>query len=119
MAKSMFNRAALARGLGYLAESAGTEPASHVHANVVEAMRELGVDVADAEPRLLSNEMIEAAGQVITMGCAIDSDSCPALFLTNHADWGLLDPKGEPPERVRAIRDEIGRRVEELLDSLA
>ncbi len=119
MAKAIFNRVARQRGLGHVAESAGTEPAGHVHANVVEASRELGVDVADAAPRLLSNEMIEAADRVITMGCAIDSDACPALFLTDHADWGLPNPKDQPPEQVRTIRDEIGRRVGELLDSLA
>ena len=78
-------------------------------------MREVGIDVSDHEGRLLTDEMVSRADHVITMGCAVDEAACPAIRYSDVEDWGLEDPKGQPPEKVRAIRDEIRRRVEALL----
>ena len=118
MAKALFNRLAEERGLPYRAESAGTQPAGHVHANVADAMSELGVDIADEQPQLITNEMIESSERIITMGCAVDSDACPAIFIKDVEDWGLPDPADQPPSRVREIREEISRRVEALAAAL-
>ncbi len=81
MANALFNALAWQRGLPLDAESAGTEPADHVHSNVVAAMREVGIDLSHEPPKLLSNDMVERAGRVITMGCAVDAEACPAVFI--------------------------------------
>jgi arsenate reductase len=116
MASVLFNRAAADRGLAARAESAGTIPADGVHPNVVDSMRELSLDISNARPVLLTDEMIEAAERVVTMGCAVDGDACPAILLKDVEDWGLPDPKDAPPEVVRVIRDTIVKRVSQLLD---
>jgi arsenate reductase (thioredoxin) len=112
MSKALFDRAAAGR---HDSESAGTTPADRVHPEVVEAMRELGVDLADARPRRLEREMAERADVVVTMGCG---DECPYVPGKRYLDWDLPDPKGLPLEEVRAIRDEIARRVEALAAEL-
>jgi len=94
------------------AVSAGTHPAESVHPQVVEAMREVGIDVSAARPTLLTADMIGRAERVITMGCGED---CPYVPGVKVEDWPLLDPKGQSIEQVRAIRDEIRSRVEQLL----
>ena len=119
MAKAMFNRLASERGLNLRAESAGTEPGEGVHDIVAEAMQEMGFDLRSERPKLLTDGMVEDAKRVITMGCAIDSEACPAIFLRNVEDWGLPDPKGQHIGEVRAIRDVIGGKVEELLGELS
>lgn len=118
MAKAIFNRLAAAQGFNLRAECAGTEPATHVHENVVAVMREEGIDLAGERPKLLTNEMVEQARRVITMGCAVDSAACPAIFFKNVEDWGLADPAGQPAEAVRAIRETISRKTKGLLKSL-
>ena len=118
MAKAMFNRIASERGLAVRAESAGTEPGEGVHDIVATAMQEMGFDLRVERPQLLTDEMVEQAQRVVTMGCAIDSEACPAIFLRDVEDWGLPDPKGQPIEEVRAIRDVIGQKVEDLLSEL-
>jgi arsenate reductase (thioredoxin) len=115
MAEALFNRLAEGRAS---AESAGTEPRWPPHPEVVEAMREVGLDVSSHTGRLLTDDMVQAADRVITMGCAVDEAACPAIRYTGVEDWGLPDPKGKPIEEVRQIRDEIERRIEELLKDL-
>ena len=119
MARALFNRMAAGRGLSLKAGSAGTDPASGVHDNVVEAMAEIGIDLSNARPVTLSDEMVETAGRVITMGCAVDDAQCPAIAMRDVEDWGLPDPAGRSAEEVRAVRDRIAERVEHLIDSLA
>jgi len=118
MAKALFNWLAGERRLSLRAESAGTEPGESIHQNVLDAMKELGLDLSKERPRLMTNAMVEQARRVITMGCAVDSDACPAIFLRDVEDWGLPDPKGRSLEEVRAIRETIRQRVEALIESL-
>ena len=103
--------AALAARAGLEARSAGTTPADRVHPEVVEVMDEIGIDVSDRTPQKLTTEMAEWADVVVTMGCG---DECPYIPGKRYVDWELPDPKGLPVDDVRAIRDEIARRVEQL-----
>ena len=97
------------------AVSAGTEPAESLNPVVVEAMKEIGYDMSGHYPKLLTPEMAEGADRIVTMGCGMDAATCPAAFLPTE-DWGLDDPKGQPIETVREIRDQIRRKVEELVE---
>jgi arsenate reductase len=110
MAAAFFND--MANPLFAAAVSAGTDPALRVHPEVVEAMRELDVDLSTAKPRLLTEELISGAALLITMGCG---EACPVVPGVRREDWPLADPKGQSPEHVRAIRDEIRERVWKLL----
>lgn len=92
--------------------AAGTEPARHVHPEVVTAMGEVGIDLKGAKPRLLTPELQESTDLLVTMGCG---EACPLVPARRRADWDLPDPKGQSIERVREIRDEIRRRVAELV----
>jgi len=112
ISEALFARAAAGR---HEARSAGTTPAERAHPEVVEAMAELGIDLADRRPRKLSREDAEWADVVVTMGCG---DECPYIPGKRYLDWDLADPKGQSIEAVRETRDEIGRRVEALVAEL-
>jgi arsenate reductase (thioredoxin) len=112
MSQALFERAAGGR---HTAASAGTRPAERVHPEVVEAMGELGIDLADRQPRALDRTLAEQADVVVTMGCG---DECPYIPGKRYVDWDLQDPSGLPLEEVRAIRDEIAGRVEALVEEL-
>lgn len=109
MSQALFERAASGR---HSSLSAGTTPAEHVHPEVIEAMREIGLDLSDRQPRLLTRELAELADIVVTMGCG---DKCPYIPGKRYIDWDLPDPKGRPLNEVRAIRDDIARRIDSLL----
>jgi arsenate reductase (thioredoxin) len=96
-------------------ESAGTAPADAVHPVVVEAMRERGVDLTGVVPRLLTPEIAADVDVLVTMGCG---ETCPVLPRVRVIDWPIADPSGLPLERVRAIRDDIERRVVALVAEL-
>jgi arsenate reductase (thioredoxin) len=114
--RSQMSEALFVRAAGqHEARSAGTTPVDRVHPEVVEAMRELGVDLADHAPRKLTAADAEWADVVVTMGCG---DECPYIPGKRYIDWELEDPKGRPIEEVRLTRDEIERRVIELIDEL-
>ena len=110
MAAAFFNR--LADPTKARAVSAGTQPGERVHPEVVEVMRERGIDVAGAKPQKLTDELARDAQWLITMGCG---DQCPVVPGLERDDWPLEDPKGKPRERVREIRDEVERKVRALL----
>jgi arsenate reductase (thioredoxin) len=112
MSQALFERAADGR---HTAASAGTRPGERVHPEVVEAMRELDIDLADRRPRALTRGLAEEADVVVTMGCG---DECPYIPGKRYVDWELEDPKDLPIDRVRAIRDDIARRVDELVTEL-
>ena len=100
---------------GQEARSAGTTPAERVHPEVVEVMNELGIDLSQRKPQKLTQELAEWADVVVTMGCG---DECPYIPGKRYIDWDLPDPKGLPIDEVRAIRDDIARRVVQLEDVL-
>jgi arsenate reductase len=110
MAAAWFN--ALASPAEAVALSAGTEPAIQVHPLVLEAMREVGIDLSAARPQFLSKELAKRSDLLITMGCG---EACPVVPGLCREDWPLVDPKGQSLQTVRAIRDEIQRLVRELL----
>ena len=113
MSEALFTRAAAGR---HEARSAGTTPGERVHPEVVEVMREHGIDLAARVPRKLTDADAEWADMVVTMGCG---DECPYVPGTKYVDWDLEDPKGRPIAEVRATRDEIERRVVELIGELS
>jgi arsenate reductase len=112
MSQAFFEQLAAGR---HEARSAGTAPAERVHPEVAEAMREVGVDLSARTPRKLTDELATWADVVVTMGCG---DECPYIPGKRHLDWELPDPKGMPLPEVRRIRDEIQRRVQELVRQL-
>jgi arsenate reductase len=112
ISQALFERAADGR---HAARSAGTTPAGRVHPEVVEAMDELGIDLGDRVPHRLSDDDARWADVVVTMGCG---DECPYIPGRRYVDWDLIDPKGQPVEVVRGIRDEIAARVEALVGEL-
>ncbi len=112
MSQGLFERAADGR---HEARSAGTTPAEHVHPEVIEVMNELGIDLTDRTPQLLTRDLAEWADIIVTMGCG---DQCPFIPGKRYIDWDLPDPKGQPIDEVRATRDEIARRVDRLITEL-
>jgi arsenate reductase (thioredoxin) len=112
IASALFDRAAAG---AHAARSAGSNPADHVHPEVVEVMHELDIDVSAQVPRKLSRADAEWTDVVVTMGC---DDACPYIPGKRYIDWQIEDPHGQPPERVREIRDEIERRVRQLVHDL-
>jgi len=95
--------------------SAGSTPADEVNPAVVEAMREIGIDIVRERPKRLTQDAVEGSDVVITMGCG---DACPVFPGKRYLDWELPDPAGRPVVEVRPIRDEIDRRVRALADEL-
>lgn len=110
MAAAFFNH--LADPAKARAISAGTNPGPHIHPEVLEVMREVGIDLSNAHPQKLSAELAQQAHLLVTMGCGED---CPYVPGLRRDDWPLPDPKGRPLPEVRAVRDDIRRRVASLL----
>lgn len=113
MSQALFNRAA---GGAHEARSAGSAPGDRVHPEVIEVLDELGLDLREETPKLLTRELAEWADVVVTMGCG---DACPYVPGKRYLDWELDDPKGQAVDAVRTTRDEIARRVDALLAELA
>lgn len=97
--------------------SAGTQPKSKLLPEVVEAMKEIGIDITHQKPKLLSNEMIESSIKTVNMGC-IDKESCPSLFVKDVIDWNIIDPKGKKLDEVKKIREQIKFEVLMLIKKL-
>lgn len=112
MAKAFFNHVADQQQAKAI--SAGTKPAAEVHPEVMVVMREKGFDLSHEHPTLLTPELVDGATLLITMGCA---ETCPVVPGAEVVDWNVEDPKGKPIETVRAIRDTIHMRVNELVTS--
>lgn len=93
--------------------SAGTQPQSQVHPEVVDVMRELGIELATVRPHQLTDPLAAGVDLLVTMGCG---EACPVVPGVERDDWPLEDPKGKPMERVRAIREDVARRVRALVD---
>lgn len=93
--------------------SAGTKPSHHVHPEVVQVMKEVGIDLSQTQPQLLTEDIAKTASLLVTMGCG---EACPFIPGLKREDWPLTDPKGQSIESVRQIRDEIKARVHTLLE---
>jgi arsenate reductase len=113
MAAAFFNQ--LADRQKAEAISAGTEPGARVHPEVQAVMQEVGIDLSDAKPQKLTEELAKDADLLITMGCG---DKCPYVPGLKRDDWPIRDPKGLSPDEVRTIRDEIKERVQSLIANL-
>lgn len=114
MAEGFFRKYAPA---GFEPVSAGTKPTGAINPIVMQAMAEIGINIATQTPKTITNSMIATATQIINMGC-MDRESCPALFVNDMVDWAIADPKGKSLENVRKIRDTIQKKVQELCKNL-
>ncbi len=112
MSRALFEQVA---GERHVADSAGTQPAERVHPEVVEVMREMGIDMTAQAPKKLSQELVERADVVVTMGCG---DKCPVLPGKRYIEWKLPDPKGRNREEVRVIRDRVKNLIMQLVKDL-
>ena len=99
---------------GFKVQSAGTKPVSQINPIVVEAMREVGIDISKQKSKEITEEMMHSSDPIVNMGC-MNKSFCPTLFLPKVIEWNLPDPKGQSIEKVREIRDEIEERVKELV----
>ena len=117
MAESFTNALAEKRGIAVRGMSAGTVAGEQINPQALAVMEEIGIPMEGQHPKQLTQELADGADRVITMGCGVDADACPARIHLSE-DWGLDDPKGQPIETVRAIPDEIKARVESLLSEL-
>jgi arsenate reductase len=113
MSRAFFDRAAAGR---HESDSAGTTPGERVHPVVAAVMREVDIDIAARVPQKLTPELAQWADIVVTMGCG---DQCPYIPGKRYIDWALEDPAGQGPDTVRRIRDDIERRVHDLIEALA
>ena len=95
-------------------QSAGTKPVSQINPIVIQAMKEVGIDIRKQKSKELTDEMIRESDNVINMGC-MDKNFCPTIWLPKVIEWNLEDPKGKSLEKVREIRDEIEKRVKEVV----
>jgi arsenate reductase (thioredoxin) len=112
MAFGFFNHLAVGRAIAY---SAGSEPADEINPSSIAVMAEKGIDITAQQPQRWSDEMIEMADVVVTMGCG---DTCPFIPGRRYVDWSLADPAGQPVDAVRPIRDQIESHVRQLLAEL-
>ena len=117
MAEAFTNQLAQERRLDVRGLSAGTIAGEEINPLVNSVMQEAGISMAGQTPKQLTQALVDSADIIITMGCGVDAEACPARIHVAE-DWGLDDPKGQPFEKVRAIRDEIMARVEALLSEI-
>jgi protein-tyrosine-phosphatase len=115
MAEALTNALAFRQGIDVTAESAGTVPGTQVNPMAVAAMEEIGFSMDGHHPKPLTQAMVDRADLVVTMGCGVDAEACPARIVISE-DWGLPDPAGQGLDAVRPIRDAISRRVQQLLE---
>jgi arsenate reductase len=118
MAEALTNHLARERDLPVVAESAGTVGGKALNPMAVQAMDEIGISMQGQSPKIMTQEMVDRATKIISMGCGVDAETCLAKFILTE-DWGLDDPAGQPIERVREIRDQIKGHVENLLAELS
>lgn len=102
---------------GYEPQSAGTKPTGTVNPLAIAVMKEIGIDISNQQPKIISDSMIHQSFRTVNMGC-MDKESCPALYVQNVLDWEIPDPKGKSLDEVRKIRDLIEKRMRELCKTL-
>jgi arsenate reductase len=118
MAEAYLNHIARERNLPVQAISAGTGPADRINPTAVMAMEEIGILMERHYPKVMTQEMVDSADRIISMGCGVDVAACPAKFLLTE-DWALDDPAEQPLEKVRKVRDRIIERIDVLLEEMA
>ena len=101
----------------YESTSAGTRPTSQINTLAAEVMMDIGIDISNQKPKEIDDGMIRNSIKIISMGC-MDKDFCPAMFVPRVVDWAIEDPKGKPIQRVRAISDEIEKRIKKMLKEI-
>ena len=114
MAEAFFRKYAPDR---FSVSSAGTTPSSQLNPIVIQVMKEIGIDMVNQQPKILSNSMIDNSSKTVNMGC-MDKESCPSLFVKDVLDWNISDPKEKSLDEVREIRDKIKSEVLNLIKSL-
>ena len=114
MAEAFFRKFASDR---FNVSSAGTAPSPQLNPIVIQVMKEIGIDMANQQPKLLSDSMIENSSKTVNMGC-MDKESCPSLFVKDVLDWNISDPKEKSLDQVREIRDKIKSEVLDLIKTL-
>jgi protein-tyrosine-phosphatase len=114
MAEAFFKKYS---GMKFNVISAGTTPSSELNPVVVQVMKEIGIDMLEQSPKILSTSMIENSHKIVNMGC-MDKESCPSIFVKDVIDWNVSDPKTQSIEQVRIIRDQIKSKVLDMIDSL-
>lgn len=102
---------------GFEPLSAGTKPTNEVNPLAIKTMKEIGIDISSQNPKTLSDDMIKSSYKIVNMGC-MNKESCPALFVNNLIEWDIEDPKGKSIDKIRKIRDEIGKKVREFVATL-
>lgn len=102
---------------GYEPQSAGTKPIGAINPLAITVMKEIGIDISNQQPKMISDPMIHQSYRIVNMGC-MDKESCPAIFVQNTLDWEIPDPKGKPLDDVRKIRDLIEKRTSDLCKTL-
>jgi protein-tyrosine-phosphatase len=118
MAEAFLNQMAHIRHLNIKGLSAGTVSGKDLNPMAIQAMAEIGIPLHNQTPKLITQDLIQQSDKIISMGCGVDADACPAKFILTE-DWNLDDPAGQPIEKVRDIRDQIQTRVSALLDELS
>lgn len=118
MAEAILRDAANRIGFPVVAASAGTQSSGHLNPVAMEALTEIDVPIQGLHPKVLDEKMVAEADLIVSMGCGVDAEACPAKFLVTE-DWGLDDPAGQPIETVRRIRDQISGKVNDLLGRIA
>lgn len=118
MAEGLTRHFASEMGLDIVSQSAGTQGGKVLNPVAAQAMEELGISMEGQAPKLLTQEMANKADRIISMGCGVDAEACPAKFILTE-DWGLDDPAGQTIEKVREIRDQIAERVRTMLQEMS
>ena len=114
MAEGFFNKYSPE---GFKAISAGVKPVSKINPLAIQVMKEVGIDINDQKSKDITEDMMRNCSKIVNMGC-MEKEFCPTLFLNNVVDWNMEDPKNKPVEKVRQIRDQIEKRVNELISAL-
>jgi arsenate reductase (thioredoxin) len=114
MAEAFFKKYAPSE---YEATSAGTQHTSQINPLVVQVMKDVGIDITNQKPKAMTEDMIRNATKIVNIGC-MDKNFCPTLFIPKVSDWGIEDPKGKSTEKVKEIRDEIERKVKEIVEEM-
>lgn len=118
MAEAILNDYATKHGLAVRASSAGTQAGTEINPAARAVVEELGISMQDQAPKLLTRSLVDSSDRVITMGCGVDAEACPARFVASD-DWGLDDPAGQSTDEVRKIRDQIVDRIHQLVEDLS